>query len=90
MKNDRYTVDLEQHMFELYRFTYMWIFSNSKYTTELPDLSIESPDREEYRGPTVNHRPAGALIPHCSRVNNNLKSIHLGGISPLEISGIVR
>ena len=29
MKNDRYTVDLEQHMFELYRFTYMWIFSNS-------------------------------------------------------------
>ena len=58
-------------------------------TTERPDLSIESPDREEYRGPTVNHKPAGALTPHCSRVNNNLKSIHLGGTSPLEISGIV-
>ena len=59
-------------------------------TTELHDLSVESPDREEYRGPTVNHEPVGALSPHCSRVNNNLKSIHLGGISPLEISGIVR
>ena len=77
-------------IFHLYiYFTYIYYFPIVN-TTELPDLSIESPDREEYRGPTVNHKPAGALTPHCSRVNNNLKSIHLGGTSPLEISGIVR